>query len=487
MKRKLNRIIAAAAAVSMALPVIPAVGVSAADTYKVTADVDGNGAVYVSSDTLSDGESYTLSAVPAPGYEFDHWDITAKGVAAGVKTANIAFVLDVSGSMSDDIRKVQKNLKSFINDLADNNITANMAFIPYEKKADFQLYPDGSEWSDDTEEAVGVLQDILDDGTNGSYERTTEALKCLINADDTINFPTDNNNYVFILTDEDCDEYGDASAESEDQGRYPLSRYTEIFKSNDVIVSVVAEDNKECKEGGYKGAGYMDMVTETGGQYIDIDSSDYSVLMKEFANLIDQTIETTFASYDNPYTGVISKGDVSVKALFRAETAPSEYKITVITEGSGTAYASASSAAAGRVINVTAVPGSGAKLGSITSTDAVINGSSFIMPAKDVTVYVKFVDDYSAYLQFNRRHSYIFSYDADGEAIDTHCNRKFVEYSDLVTIDVKLGDDYAGADCILYTGRKPEGGTVVEEAVLDENGNASFDVEEGKNFHLIVK
>lgn len=487
MKKFLKKLAALAAAAVMCVVALPCADISAANLRTVTVNTEGSGTAYSSATALAAGESYTLTAAPNPGAEFDHWEISDVGNAAGVKMANIAFILDTSGSMSSDIKKVKNNLESFILALSNQGITANIGIITYEKSATFHTYADGSNWSTDTAGAVSILEKILKKGTSGSYERTTEALKYLINSDDTIKFPSSINNYVFILTDEDCEQYSNADPDSTDQGKYPLSKYADIFAANNVKVAVVAEDDKECHKGIGKEVGYDDIVAKTSGTYIDIDTPDYYKLMLDYAQFISETVITVRETYyTNPCTAVMPDCDVIARAVFKTQDAPAQqsYKITVVTEGSGTASASKTSALPGELIKITAAPGYNYMLDSITLNNSLLKGNSFVMPAADVTVYVKFTEDFSTYVAMP--HSYIFSYNESGDHIVTNSNRKYTYPEATTSVTVKLGADYAGKSCVLYTGRESSGGTVVEEAVLDENGRATFSVAIRKNFHLVV-
>ena len=80
--------------------------------------------------------------------------------------------------------------------------------------------------------------------------------------------------------------------------------------------------------------------------------------------------------------------------------------------------------------------------------------------------------------------SYIFVYDTEMNYIKTNGSRKGIEGEGTIT--VKLGEEYAGKTVTLYKGRKS---TAVEldSAVLDENGNATFTVEGGKNYTAVVE
>lgn len=108
---------------------------------------------------------------------------------------------------------------------------------------------------------------------------------------------------------------------------------------------------------------------------------------------------------------------------------------------------------------------------------------SFIMPAGDIAVNVEY--DQSV-MTIGYGNSYIYSYDKDVDNyITTNSVRGGMKASEGV-ITVKLGKKYAGKSVVLYSGRKSTS-VKVDEAVLDENGNADFTVKSGKIFTLIVE
>ncbi|MDE7293578.1 MAG: VWA domain-containing protein, partial [Oscillospiraceae bacterium] len=399
MKKMLKKLTALAAAAVMCLAALPCADISAASVRTITTITNGNGTISASSTSLAPGESYTLTATPNPGYEFDHWEIADGGSTVGVKNANIAFVIDVSGSMNTYIKKVRSNLENFINEVSKENITINMSFITYgnngskskpEKNAVYYTYADGSKWSSDTAGAVDILDRILAERNQGSYEMTCEAFRQLLDGNNNLTFPSSINNYVFLLTDEDCDEYSKASDTATDTTQYSLAKWSSIFAQNNVRVSVVAEDSKECHLGGYNGSGYDEIVTNTQGTYININTNDYYKLMLDYAKFIGETVVTVNQTYyTNPCTAVMPDCDIIAEAIFTSNGAPVQqtYNVTVITDGYGTAYASQVSALPGQQINIIAIPDSGNMLDSITSNDVKINVNSFRMPEKDVTVY----------------------------------------------------------------------------------------------------
>ena len=144
----------------------------------------------------------------------------------------------------------------------------------------------------------------------------------------------------------------------------------------------------------------------------------------------------------------------------------------------------ASSAAAGTQINVRVDFGYDAYVycgGRVISK--ITENGSFTMPAGKVTIVTQ-ANGYLVMIKNAAPNSYIFVYDADMNYIKTNGSVKGIKGEGKIT--VKLGEEYAGKTVTLYKGRKS---TKVEldSKTLDENGNATFTVEGGKNYTAIVK
>lgn len=146
--------------------------------------------------------------------------------------------------------------------------------------------------------------------------------------------------------------------------------------------------------------------------------------------------------------------------------------------------ASASSAAAGTQINVRVDFGYDAYVycgGRVISK--ITENGSFTMPAGKVTI-VSQANGYLAMIKNAAPNSYIFVYDADMNYIKTNGSVKGIKGEGKIT--VKLGEEYAGKTVTLYKGRKSTS-VKLDSLTLDENGNATFTVEGGKNYTAVVE
>lgn len=146
--------------------------------------------------------------------------------------------------------------------------------------------------------------------------------------------------------------------------------------------------------------------------------------------------------------------------------------------------ASASSAAAGTQINVRVNFGYDAYVycgGRVISK--ITENGSFTMPAGKVTIVTQ-ANGYLAMIKNAAPNSYIFVYDADMNYIKTNGSVKGIKGEGKIT--VKLGEEYAGKTVTLYKGRKSTS-VKLDSLTLDENGNATFTVEGGKNYTAVVE
>lgn len=482
-----KKLTAAVAAAAMCFTMLPALSAGAEGAHTITVTTDGNGTASSTQTSLTAGESYTLTATPNEGYVFDHWEISDDGSGVGVKKANISFVIDKTGSMSSDIKGVAKNLKAFISEINSMGIATNVSVIDfkdvYEDGDDSTVYnkfSNGSYWTENTDEVYSLLENISKHAHGGgdSSETPTDAFSKYYSSSGEFVFSGSSvNNYIFLLTDAGYKDFKD-TAENRSKNRYPMTTWINTFKNNNIRTSVVSSKYNKSK--------YSDLCNKTGGKFFDIDTDDYYKLMLDYAKFIGDTAVTVNETYaSNPCTVKMPDCNIIAKAYFKKTDAASTYNIKVVTSGRGTAYASTSKAAAGEKISIFSNPESGWLLDGISSDDVSISENTFTMPAKDVTVNVRFVEDYSMFIVNGRARSYIFSYDESGKLIATNSTRKYDSKIGTVSVTVKLGTKYAGRSCVLYTGKSSSGGSVVDEAVLDEEGKATFTVEEGENFHLL--
>lgn len=200
-----------------------------------------------------------------------------------VKTAEVAFLLDTSGSMLEDIAKVKESVTDFSLYLESHGINLRMAVVEY--GAD---YKDGaafvhkinfSSWHTSTEQ---LIQTISGFKASGDRERLTDAIGALLKEDPETGVPniywsSDAYKFVFCLT----DEYDSSANDYPSGNRYGYANLAAAIpdlQAANIPVTVITLKSLFSD--------YKKLTEQTGGALFDIDDSDYAQLMKDFADSI---------------------------------------------------------------------------------------------------------------------------------------------------------------------------------------------------------
>lgn len=213
-------------------------------------------------------------------------DISSETVVSESESKNIAgnadivFVIDSTGSMESYIASVKENLTNFVNYLSSKGVSLNMSVIEYrdiEKDGEDSTIChaiDGSNWTSDVKKVIDVFDSISVDGGGDTPETPIDAFEKI----GMIDFPReDASKFIFLLTDADYKDYADTE-ENRSNGHYNMNQWTEIFRDNNIKVTVVSQTTYEDE--------YNYLYTLTGGRFIDINSKDYYELMQEYSEWI---------------------------------------------------------------------------------------------------------------------------------------------------------------------------------------------------------
>ncbi len=197
----------------------------------------------------------------------------AETFSAGSK-ADIVFVIDSTGSMDPYIQSVKENLINFVDSLRSRSVELNMAVVEYrdifvDGDSSTVYYDiDGSHWTGSADKVVDVFNSIEVDGGGDLSETPTDAFEKIFADSETWYKDEEASKFIFLLTDADYKNYGDKSMEY----------WTEVMRDNNIKATVVGQLEDE--------PAYNYLYTLTGGQFIDITSSDYYELMQEFSEWI---------------------------------------------------------------------------------------------------------------------------------------------------------------------------------------------------------
>lgn len=259
-------------------------------------DEKGSSVVIVPSDKVADlpeGEKVGVTV------DFEtiesYYDPDATGTVEGaLKKANIAFVIDTTGSMGGYIKNVKENLSDFVKGLKDKGVEPTMSIIEYRDiTADgkdstiFHTFGD-SRWTTDIDAVIAEFDKLTVDGGGDGPETTLDAFDKLFEEDPTW-YKMDGSSFVFVLTDATTKEGEDASA----SGR-TLAEWGDIMAKEGIQVSVVASSYLEDD--------YEDLYGKTGGNFFKISGDNYSDLMLEYATSISSHIDHTVPYTDRSIT-----------------------------------------------------------------------------------------------------------------------------------------------------------------------------------------
>ncbi len=149
--------------------------------------------------------------------------------------------------------------------------------------------------------------------------------------------------------------------------------------AHEVTVSVNGKGTVTSADGGHKVADGGSMT------YTIIPDSGYALTKAVFDGR-DVTNQVKLGTYTTPYLS--ENGKLTVTFTADGSTPdPTGYPVYVDeTNGGGKTAVSADVAVSGTVITVTATPDEGYELDRISVDGTVLNGNTFVMPAKDVTV-----------------------------------------------------------------------------------------------------
>ena len=157
-------------------------------------------------------------------------------------------------------------------------------------------------------------------------------------------------------------------------------------KPHTVSVAISGKGTVEPSDGSYA-------VTDGGSIEFIISADEGYRIEKAVFDGRDVTDEISLGIYTTPYISKSCTFTVTF-AADSGEPAPADEYFSLFVDGdisNGSISLSADSAVAGTVINVSAAPDDGYRLGRITVDGTALSGNSFVMPAKDVVVSADFV------------------------------------------------------------------------------------------------
>ena len=193
--------------------------------------------------------------------------------------ADVVFVLDSTGSMSDEIYNVKENLNGFTQTLDDSGVNYRIAVLEYKDITEYgeadstKIVTDGTGkvWFNSAEEVANVLSSIYVDGGGDLPETVVDALGSVLN---DLNFRGDASKFAIVVTD----------ADYKDDNNYGLANMSDAIsalKEAGINTSVISDAEYEST--------YHDLYTETDGIFCDING-DFA---EELATIAEHIEEVT--------------------------------------------------------------------------------------------------------------------------------------------------------------------------------------------------
>ena len=235
------------------------------DTAASTPDVKSEGNILNAE--LNNGEHFILSsALNQPN------TLAAKNRAGQISgQADIVFVIDTTGSMSDAINNVVSNIDSFVDTLqSEYSVKANFALIDYKDITcgeNTTLIQNGSSaWFSDVSSFKSKINGLIVDGGGDGPETPIDGLAMAQKLD----FRQNANKFVILVTDADYkndNNYGIAS----------MDEMEKVLEDSGIVTSVISSNFYESL--------YHNLYTNTGGVFGNIYGDFKSVLLQLADNI----------------------------------------------------------------------------------------------------------------------------------------------------------------------------------------------------------
>ena len=227
------------------------------------------------------------------------------------RKADIVFVIDVTGSMGDDIGKVKSELSKFITSIDGDGVDVRVKFVTF---GDITIGEKTSVlgWYSTVDTALEGMNSIKLVNGGDLAETAYDGLGTLFTED--FGFRSDAYRFAVLLTD----------ANSKVQNNYGYTCDAEIIqKLRDYAIntSVITDLGNYEKD-------YKDFVSADGGVLADI-KTDFSIVLKGIADEIMETVGELDVHEIYPTEGLVKTAQtVNVRAL-GVNYSPSEFKVTV--------------------------------------------------------------------------------------------------------------------------------------------------------------
>lgn len=244
------------------------------DQFRQKTSIEGNYRFDVSS---SSGKAQVLktnilkySQVP----EIENDDDTSGTLSNGAK---VLFLIDVSGSMGDDIQRVRDNIDSFIGNIKAkgvNDIQIGVCTYNSSSGADALTFSDGSLWSGDLEDIHDVLAPVAPSSSDMDNYEAVKTAAGIYSSSFGMNSAGSQKRYMVVIT--DVDHSGRGGTE---QDLLAALKGGENSIADDIQFSAICPKSNSSSE-------FYSAVYNTGGLMFDINRDWSEDLTVNFAGKI---------------------------------------------------------------------------------------------------------------------------------------------------------------------------------------------------------
>lgn len=198
------------------------------------------------------------------------------------QAVDVAFAIDATGSMSDEINNVKTNVANFADSLIKRGLNVRFSIIEYrditcDEATVWHSY-NGSHWYNTAAAVQDVLGGIRATGGGDTPETVIDALGIV--ASNSMYWRSDAYKFAFVLTDADYkvdNNYGYSS----------MAELVKVLKAKNIMTSVITASSYQST--------YSSLINGTGGIYANINSSDFKA---EMMNLADSIVGKTNAKME---------------------------------------------------------------------------------------------------------------------------------------------------------------------------------------------
>lgn len=257
----------------------------------------------VAVDTFGTGIS-TLSAEHFEVYEnnlkqTDYFEVTPPEESGGSRLSDIVFVLDVTGSMSDEIDSVKANMENFVDSLAASDIDYGIGFVVFGDVT--YTYNDGNFYYD-KETILSIIDNIqLGEHGIGTGDDTPENQLQAMADGALFNYRPGAQKVEIMITDAYAHENDDVTS-------WTVPNLIDLLTSNNISVYPVFDTNNS-----YQNNQYIPIAeaTNTDGDYYYI-YDNFNGIINDISQTISNTYVIRYKSSDPVFDGVERHVEVKV-------------------------------------------------------------------------------------------------------------------------------------------------------------------------------